>query len=177
MTRLVGLFNCSMLVAALTLVGCGQPDATGSASTGDNSDQAADDHGHDHSHDHSHDHDDHDHADAPHGGTIADWGGGAYHVEFTVNHAEQQATVYILGDDAKTAKPVAVDEIQLNIKDPSLSAILKASPQDGDPEGQASRFVGNHEGLGVAQDYEGTISGVIDGTPYAGDFKEAVHVH
>lgn len=169
MKRLFWLFNSFVLVAVLFLSGCSKSDATGTAATGANSDQATDDHGHDH--------DDHDHGDAPHDGTIADWGGGDYHVEFTVNHDEQQATVYILGDDAKTAKPIAVDEIQLNIKDPVLSATLKASPQDGDPEGQASRFVGNHEGLGVVQEYEGTISGVVDGTPYAGDFKEVAHDH
>jgi hypothetical protein len=172
MKRIFWLLNGWVLLAVLTLAGCGQSDATGSASTGAQSDQAADDHGHDHD-----EHADHDHEDAPHDGTIADWGGGAYHVEFTVDHGAQQATVYILGDDAKTAKPVAVEEIQLNIKNPSLTATLKASPQESDPEGQSSRFVGNHEGLGVVQEYEGTISGVIDGVPYAGDFKEIAHNH
>ena len=39
----------------------------------------------------------HVHGTGPHGGTIADWGGGKYHIEFTVNHEKQEATVYILG--------------------------------------------------------------------------------
>ena len=32
-----------------------------------------------------------------------------------------------------------------------------------------------HESLGVVQEYEGTISGVVDETPYSGDFKEEAH--
>ena len=52
-----------------------------------------------------------------------------------------------------------------------------ASPQAGDAQGTASRFVGNHEKLGVVQEYAGTISGVIDDTPYSGDFAEVAHAH
>ena len=62
-------------------------------------------------------------------------------------------------------------------RSPEMTVVLKAAPQDSDPEGMASRFVGNHEKLGVVQEYEGTITGVIDGTPYAGDFKEVAHDH
>ena len=58
-----------------------------------------------------------------------------------------------------------------------MQVILKAMPQEGDPEGTASRFVGNHESLGVVQEYEGTITGVVDGTPYSGNFKEEPHGH
>ncbi|WP_207621974.1 hypothetical protein [Alienimonas californiensis] len=54
---------------------------------------------------------------------------------------------------------------------------LAADPQEGDPEGKASRFVGTDPGLGVVREYEGTISGLIDGTPYTGDFKEVAHGH
>lgn len=129
--------------------------------------------------------DGHDHAEGehaahgagPHDGTLADWGGGAYHVEFTVDHDKQQATVYILGDDEKTATPIAAEEIQLTIIDPEMSVILKANPQEGDGDGQASRFVGTHEKLGVVQEYAGTISGVIEETPYSGDFAEVAHGH
>ena len=49
---------------------------------------------------------------------------------------------------------------------------LKAEPQKGDPEGKASCFVGTHEKLGVEQEFEGTLTGEADGTPYTGDFKE-----
>lgn len=117
------------------------------------------------------------HGPGPHGGVIADWGGGKYHVEFTVDHDKQQATVYILGSDEKTATPIKAQEIKLTIKDPKMDVTLKADPQDGDPTGSASRFVGNHKSLGVVQEYEGTISGVIDDTPYNGGFKEEAHDH
>ncbi len=124
-----------------------------------------------HSHDHSHS----GHGAGPNDGTLADWGGGKYHVEFTVDHDKQEATVYILGDDEKTASPIKAEEIQLSISDPVMQVTLKASPQEGDLEGSASRFIGNHESLGVVQEYAGTITGVVDGTPYSGDFKEEPH--
>jgi hypothetical protein len=116
------------------------------------------------------------HGTGPHDGTVADWGGGKYHVEFTVDHNKKEATVYILGDDEKTPTPIKATEIQLAIKKPAFQSVLKASPQEGDPAGSASRFVGNHENLGVVMEYEGTISGEVDGTPYSGSFKEEPHV-
>lgn len=119
----------------------------------------------------------HAHGLGPHDGTVADWGGGKFHVEFTVDHDKQEATVYVFGGDEKTPTPIDAPEITLTIKEPSLTAKLKPSPQDGDPEGQASRFVGTHEGLGVVREYEGSMSGVVDGTPYSGNFKEESHDH
>lgn len=119
----------------------------------------------------------HAHGEGPHGGTVADWGGGKFHVEFTVDHDKQEATVYILGDDEKTAMPIDAKEITLSIEDPEFTAALKASPQDGDPEGSASRFVGNHESLGIVKEYEGSMSGAVNGTPYSGNFKEVAHDH
>ena len=126
----------------------------------------------DQAHNHGHSHD-----NPPHGGTIADWGGGKYHVEFTVNHDKKEATVYILGDDVKSQLPVKADEISLAIIDPQFQATLKASPLDGETDGMSSRFVGNHESLGIVKEYEGKIMGTVDGTPYSGDFKEVAHDH
>jgi hypothetical protein len=116
----------------------------------------------------------HAHGPGPHGGTVADWGGGKYHVEFTVSHPDQQATVYLLGSDEKTPAPIKAkdDQLLLTIKEPPLQVTLKASPQPGDPEGKSSRFVGKHEKLGKEQEFAGTITGEADGTPYAGEFKE-----
>jgi len=45
-------------------------------------------------------------------------------------------------------------------------------PLDGEPQGKSSRFVGKHERLGKEQEFAGTVSGEIEGKPYAGDFKE-----
>src|SRR5262249_25550281 len=121
---------------------------------------------------------DHAHGKGPHGGAVADWGGGKYHVEFKPNHDTHEATVWILGYDEKTPAPIKAKDGQLfgDIKgvktEDSFQVTLKASPQEGDAEGKASRFVGKHEKLGVKQEFEGTISGEVDGKPYAGDFKE-----
>lgn len=43
----------------------------------------------------------HSHGSGPHGGPISDWGGGAYHFEFTVDHDKKEATVHILGATSK----------------------------------------------------------------------------
>ncbi|MEZ6097073.1 MAG: hypothetical protein R3C03_23095 [Pirellulaceae bacterium] len=157
------------LIASIA-VGCNSTPADNSQSTKIRSD-AHDDEGTDHSRE------GHSHGAGPHDGAIADWGGGKFHVEFTVDHDQKQATVYIYGSDEKTATPIDATEISLAIKEPSLTTTLKAVPQDGDTENKSSRFVGTHEGLGVVRDYEGTISGVIDGTPYSGNFSEIGHDH
>ncbi len=160
------------LVAIFGFVGCNKP----SEPTANSSTKVADDHGQDHSevgHDHSTE--GHAHGVGPHEGTVADWGGGKYHVEFTVDHEKQQATVYIFGGDEKTPAPIDPTTIELSIKAPEMQVTLQASPQESDPAGKASRFIGNHEKLGVVQEYAGTMTGVVDGTPYSGDFNEEAH--
>lgn len=161
------------LVSLLTFVGCKQ-EATKPA---DAPPTASDDQDHAHADGTEHEgHPAHEaHGAGPHDGTVADWGGGKYHVEFTVDHDKQEGTVFILGPDEKTPMPIAAESIDLSIGDPKMDVNLKASPQEGDPEGKASRFVGTHEKLGVVQEYAGTIAGVVDGTPYSGDFKEEPH--
>jgi hypothetical protein len=148
------------LVALTLAVGCGGPSgrtpkAATKTSKGVKGDHAA-------------------HGAGPHGGTVADWGGGKYHVEFTVDHAKQEATVYILSADEKTPAPIKAKDGQLllTIKEPSFQVVLQAAPQKGDPEGMASCFIGKHERLGKEQEFAGTISGEVDDTPYTGDFKE-----
>jgi hypothetical protein len=120
---------------------------------------------------------DHSHGTGPHDGTIAEWGAGNYHVEFTVDHDAQQATVYILGGDAKTTAPVATKSVLLSIREPQFQIDLAPAPLEGEPEGRSSRFVGRHERLGKVQEFAGTISAVVDDKPYAGDFREEPHVH
>jgi hypothetical protein len=82
--------------------------------------------------------------------------------------------VYILGSDEKTPAPIKArdDQLLLTIKEPAFQVVLKADPQKGDPRGKASCFAGKHEKLGKEQEFAGTVSGEVDGTPYAGDFKE-----
>lgn len=174
MKKYVSALTLLTAIGTLTFtIGCGgsntSPTTKTTAAPAQPSDES-DDHSHE-GHSHA------GHGAGPHEGTLADWGGGKYHVEFTVDHDRQEATVYILGGDEKTPAPIALAEIQLFIIQPEMEVLLQAAPQEGDPEGFASRFIGNHESLGVVQEYEGTITGVIDGTPYSGTFKEEAHSH
>lgn len=124
---------------------------------------------------HKDDHPHQGHGAGPHDGALADWGGGKFHVEFTVDHDKQEATVFILGDDEKTAMPVKAEMLLLSISQPKFQIELTPAPLDGEADGLSSRFVGKHKKLGIVQEFEGTISGEVDGTPYAGDFKEEPH--
>jgi hypothetical protein len=117
--------------------------------------------------------DDHDHGPGPHGGTIIEFG--QWHGEFDVNHKTKEATVYILGSDAKTAAPIHVEKLLISIKTPQFQLELKAAPQEGDPAGKSSRFVGKHENFGKEQEFEGTLTGMLDGKQINGDFKEQEH--
>jgi len=119
----------------------------------------------------------HDHPnEGPHGGALAEWGDEEFHAEFTVDHKMQEATVYILDSSAKNSKPIKATSITLALKlQPPITITLSAKPQDGDSAGASSRFAGKHETLGTKQNFSGTISGDINGKPYAGDFKEEEH--
>lgn len=119
----------------------------------------------------------HHHAAGPHGGTVTDWGGGKYHVEFTVDHDKKEATIYILGSDEKTPAPVKASKLLLSINEPSFQVDLIPHPLAGEVEGSSSRFVGQHENFDKVQGFAGTISGEVDGTPYAGDFTEEPDGH
>jgi len=122
-------------------------------------------------------HDHHSHDAGPHDGTIADWGGGKYHVEFTVDHDKKETIVYILGADANTPIAVKAGRVLLNIVDPKFQIELKAKPLEGEAEGSSSRFVGSHDSLGIVKEFQGTISAEVEGTPYVADFKEEPHSH
>ena len=171
-------FTTTLLIALLAVFGCvgceGPTETASEPGTHTHADGTV------HSNDHGgggHGESGHSHDNPPHGGTYVDWGNGKYHVEFTVNHDKQEATVYILGDDAVTALPIDATEIQLAINEPKFQIALKATPMDGEAEGVSSRFVGTHEGLGVVREYEGTIFGNTGGKQYSGVLKELPHKH
>lgn len=161
-----------LAAAMLGLAGCGQPAPAPPAGAAN---QAAGD-GHDHDHD---DAAGHAHGAGPHGGTLADWGGGKYHVEFTVDHDAKEAVVYVLGADEKTPVPVRLAEgkLLLTIREPSFQVGLVARPLTGETADAASRYAGTHESLAVVREFAGTISGEVEGTPFAGDFEEHAHEH
>ncbi len=158
------LFGMALLVASVSAAGCGSP--TGGPKVEEKKkDKAAKKDEHDHGHG--------EHDEGPHGGTIIEFG--KYHGEFVVDHAKKTATVYILDGKVKNAEPIAVSQLLLSIKTPAFQTDLQAAPQEGDPKGKSSRFVGTHENFGKEQEFAGTISGEIDGKPYLGDFKEEEH--
>ena len=152
-----------LLAAGLAAAGCGNtpdapkaqpPAATKAGDQGDHGDGG-------------------DHGAGPHGGTVIEFG--KYHGEFCVDHARKQATVYVLDGSVKNAAPVAAETLSLSVKTPQFQVELKADPQPGDPKGKSSRFVATHENFAKEQEFEGTLSGLIDGKPYSGDFKEEPH--
>lgn len=157
MQRLLGLLVCSAALFAVT--GCGKSPEPAPAPQATSGSQAQDE-GHPA------------HGSGPHGGTITDWGGGAYHVEFTVDHDKKEATVHILGGDEKTPSPIKAQAIHLTINEPMTELELTATPLEGEAKGTSSRFAGTDDTLGIVQEFTGTISGEIEGTPYTGDFKE-----
>lgn len=162
----------AMVAICLVILGCG-PTAPNSAVNN----MAKKDAGHSHAdgtadHDHGHSH-----GDAPHGGTLFDWGGGTFHAEFLVDHEKQEATVYILGGDAKSLAQIKADKLLLTIDDPATELELLPVAMEGEDEGMSSRFVGKHETFGTVREFSGTVSGVIIDTPYTGDFKEQPHGH
>lgn len=145
---------------AVWSIGCGAKDA-GKAPMKSDSASAGDDHAH---------------AEGPHEGAIAAWGDGQFNVEFIVDHDKKEATLYVLGGDLKTPAPIATDKVILVIKEPAMTVECKPAPLEGEADGKASRFVGSNDGLGTVREFEGTISGVVDGKPYSGDFHEHAHV-
>ena len=163
MTRFT--LQASLLLTLSFALGCGGNEPANKPAPAPVAPVTKEEHGHKHK----------GHGAGPHEGTLADWGGGKFHVEFCVDHDKQEATIYVLGDDEKTATPIKASTILLSITEPKVQLELTAAPLDGEAEGTASRFVGKHESLGKVQAFAGTISGEVDGTPYAGDFKEEAH--
>ena len=84
------------------------------------------------------DHHHHDHG--PHGGHILEFG--KWHGEVVMGD-DRTVTVYILGGDAETAAPLAdaTAVLHLHVGGEETEVPLTASPQEGDPENQTSRFV------------------------------------
>jgi hypothetical protein len=155
MKRIAALTICGLAFLGCTDKPAPIPDATAPATPP----AASDDEGHSH-------------GAGPHGGVVADWGGGAYHLEFIVDHNKKTATVYVLGSDAQTIKPIKADKITLSIDDPAFQVDLAAQPQEGEASGESSRFVGEHDNLAVVREFSGSITGELSGTPYAADFAE-----
>lgn len=169
------LYTLTLLIlAAVISTGCSNKDSAkpAAAAKGD-----AHDHDHDHDHDHGHAHGhDHVHAAGPNGGIVFDLG--AHHAEVTFDHTKPECVVLILADDEKTPKAITATELLLVTKEaktadgkavPSMAISMK--PADA-AEGKATKYVGTDPGLANVADFEGTVTGEIDGKPSNGDFKK-----
>jgi hypothetical protein len=163
--------RCAALLGALALLGAGcsgksEPAKDADKRAGDKKDAGGKDQEGD------------DHPDeGPHGGALAEWDHDRYHAEFTVDHKEKKATVYILDRKAKKAVPIDAQTVTVslaNVKPPAVIT-LKADPQEDDPKGKSSRFSGTHDALGKEMEFEGEISGKVGDKPYAAEFKEEGH--
>lgn len=119
----------------------------------------------------------HVHGKGPNGGTVFDLGN--FHAEFTIDHGKKECMLVILAGDDES-KPVAVAAKDLTIttkptKSKDGKAIgpmtIKLTAQDA-KDGKATRYVGTDPGLGIEAEHEGSVTGVLDGKPSQGTFKE-----
>lgn len=121
---------------------------------------------------------DHSHGPGPHGGRVADWAGGKYHIELVVDREKKTARVYVLDGRAKKAMPLKLKDGQLTMAvtehqgKEAFTVPLKAQPQKNDPEGASSLYVGTHEQFGVERGLYGTVTGEMGGRSYSGDYEE-----
>jgi hypothetical protein len=112
--------------------------------------------------------------EGPHGGALIEWGDEEYHLEFTVDRAKKQTTVYVLDESARKAKPITAETLTMTLKHvaPPATVTLKAEPMEGEEKGTSSRFVGTDDRLGEAGPFKGDVRGKVGGTPYSGGFTE-----
>lgn len=165
---------------ALVLTGC----------TGSNSEFT--EVGHDESEVADMDHSGHGHGHhGPNGGDIVEVGNEEYHAEVTVDEASNRVDVYILGSDAKTAKPIESTEISLSFKhgEEVEDFKLAAAALDGEPEGQSSKFTLTSEEFfeelhehseGATLTFtagEETLTGTVHHSHEHGDHEHGDHDH
>jgi hypothetical protein len=124
-----------------------------------------------------HDHEEsHVHGKGPHGGVVFDVG--KFHGELTVDHDKKEVTLYVLGKDEKTPTPVEAKDLTVATKPAKTKEGKEVPPMTIKLQGQevkdgkASKYVGTDPGLANEADYEGTVTGVLDGKPSQGEFKE-----
>jgi hypothetical protein len=105
----------------------------------------------------------------PHGGLLLDWG--ERRGEFLIDHDRQEAVVHVL-DGAGKPSPLALKQVVLTLSRPAARITLEARPDDGDPPGRASRFVGRMPVPTRGRKFAGTVSVVIDGRTQRGEFDQ-----
>jgi hypothetical protein len=122
----------------------------------------------------------HSHAsEGPHGGDLIELGNENYHAELVHDDETGAVTIYILDSAAKERVAIDAGEIVINLRRQGQGEQFKlaASPQNGDPAGQASRFVSSETALGdriEAGDADARLVLNIGGKSYSG---EIAHRH
>lgn len=135
-------------------------------------------HGHEESGHEGHDHGAHEHG--PHEGEIIELGGGKFHAELLHDHDTHTTTVYVLGEDVKTASPIEAQELTVNVVVDGKPQQFKlpAVPESSDPAGKSSKFELADEALCTALDTEGAkarLSAQVGGQALTGDVPEHGH--
>ena len=123
---------------ALVLTGCTDSSSEFTEVSHDESEVRHDDHsGHGHG------------AHGPNGGEIVEVGNEEFHAEVVVDEDTHRIDVFVLGSDAKTAKPIDATEISVSFKhgDEVEDFKLAAAALDGEAEGQSSKFTLTSEEL------------------------------
>ena len=165
--KYVKFLSFSLLLAALSSVGCDKPVAPPAqpAAPAAPSASTASEGGHSH-------------GTGPNGGVVFDLG--KYHAEFTVDHPKSECTVLIVTGDKTDAKPLPIGakELTLTTKETKTKEgkvvppmTVKLLPVD-EADGKAAKFVGTDPGIGNVADFAGTVLGEVDGRPSQGDFAE-----
>ncbi|WP_254508919.1 hypothetical protein [Anatilimnocola floriformis] len=153
----------SLVAFALLTVGCGSEPAKAPAKVEE------------HAHEHA--------SEGPHKGHLIELGvNEEYHGELTHDDASKTVTVYLLGKDAKTPVMSADKEIDLNlvIDGTPTQAKLTAAPQDGEKEGESSRFTLVDEKILEALENPKTTGNLnvnIAGQRYSGKVALGAHGH
>ena len=156
-------------LVSVGLLGCADSGGDYQEVTPEAAKAAADSHDHDHDHAHAH---------GPNGGDLVELGDHSIHAEVVFDEGSGKLDVYLLGEDAKAAHPVALTELTLSFAhgDESEDFKLAAAPLDGEAEGQSSRFSVTDEE--IAEEFHEHTDGAhlhfsIDGKEYKGE----VHHH
>ncbi len=168
-------FMLGVLVAALAVSGCGPKGEASKNEAAKGGDKKGGDKKGGKDGDHV------PHGAGPNGGVIFDLG--KDHAEFTVDHATKECKILFVNGDNKDAKAMAVAATEFTLstkttktKEGTVVApmTIKMLPTDA-KDGKATTFVGTDPGLGNVADFEGTLTGQINGRPASGSFKEGDH--
>ena len=119
----------------------------------------------------------HSHTHGVHDGHVIELGDEEYHAELVFDPETRQTIVYILGPDAETPQPIAATQITLHLEadGEETELMLRAAPQEDDPEGRASQFqiAGEDvpESVHDEEDLIGHLEVTIAGKEYQGGIE------